>query len=94
MNEYELTLVLDPTLKKNDKDEVQTKVESVIKLLEGKITKFEDQGIKDLAYEINKNRHAIYLFFLLKGDKNFEKIIHEQIKLDKRVWRYLIIKTN
>jgi len=92
MNEYELTFVLDPVLKKNDKDEIQSKIEDWIKSLKGKITKFEDMGIRELAYEINKNKQALYMFFTITGEANFDKIIQNRVKEDKRIWRYLLVK--
>jgi len=92
MNEYELTFVLDPALKKNDKDEIQSKVEDWIKPLKGKITKFDDMGIRELAYEINKNKQALYMFCIITGRANFDKIIQNRVKEDQRIWRYLLVK--
>jgi len=92
MNEYELTFVLDPGLKKNDKDEIQASVEKWIKSLKGKIVSFKDLGLRDLAYQIQKKDQALYMFFVIAGDTNFDKILHEHVSQDKRIWRYLLVK--
>lgn len=86
---YEVLLLLKPDLS----DEIKTKeINSIEKLLSGKIVKKEDWGIKTLSYKIKKNIKANYLLYyvetLSENILNFKKTI----SINKNILRTLILK--
>ena len=61
MNKYELTVILEGKATGAKKKSVLETLEKSIKMLEGKIEKAEDWGVKELFHEI-KNKKKDYIF--------------------------------
>ena len=91
MRNYQLTLVLNPSLKDADRK----KVVDVIKgLLKGsKFSKEEDWGEKNLAYRIKKQDKGFYLNYLLETEENLTVDLDRKLIANEDVLRYLILRT-
>lgn len=93
MNKYELTIILDAKTTAAKKKTVLETLEKSIKLLEGKIEKAEDWGIKELFHEIAKQKEGLYLHMpfemIAKNIKPFEI----KLKAEASILRYLIVRT-
>lgn len=92
MNNYELTVVLPGKASSAKKKAGKESIEKLIKILKGKITKFDDWGEKRLAYEIKKNTSGTFLHFQIELETGSAPEIDKKLRLDEEVIRYLLVK--
>ncbi len=92
MYQYELGIVLVPTLSEEDKLASLEKVKELVVRFGGEVTKVDDWGKRRLAYEINKIKEGYYYFidFSANGDAPAE--IESRIRIMESVMRYLTIR--
>ncbi len=92
MREYELVIILDPKAKEKKFIEFKQKIEKLLAETKIKIAKFEDWGVKELAYPISKNRQAHYLFYLLQAEADAIRLLENKIRVEEIILRHLIIR--
>lgn len=93
MKKYELMYILRPNL---DEATLKAEKEGLSKLLTdkgAKLGKISEWGLKDLAYEIKKEKKGYYVVLEFEANnndviENFNKIV----KLNNNVLRFLIVK--
>lgn len=92
MNSYNLTLVLKPDM---DEKERKTLLDSMVKKLlgeEGKVTKEDLWGVRDLAYPIKKQSKGFYAHYEISADPKGAKGLDKSLKVEENVLRYLIAR--
>ncbi len=57
-----------------------------------KVLSVDKWGVKTLAYPINKQNKALYLFYKLEGMGSGAKALAAELKSDEDIIRYLLIK--
>ena len=92
MNCYEHTLIA-----KQDLSETQTKIlinkyHDIINKNQGKILKTEEWGLRNLSYEIKKNKKGFYFHFKIEGSGNTVDALETAEKIDKTLIRFLTVK--
>lgn len=92
MGNYELTVMLDPRLNKEQKDKILAKIKTWIKQSKGKVTDEAEWGIRALAYPIDKFKEAFYCLFTLETEGNLDKILQEKVELESEILRYLLVR--
>jgi len=86
---YELTLVLEPELSKQEKEKL---LEAIKKYLsKAKVSEEKDWGIKDLAYPIKKQKKGIFYWLSFAIDSQDLPEITKKIKLEEKILRYLLV---
>ncbi len=90
MRNYELILVLRPSLKEADKKKVLDSVKGWLGEL--KIVKDQDLGTKTLSYPIKKETTGIYLSFDLEGE-NVPSDLEKRILGNDNIIRHLLLRT-
>lgn len=93
MNEYELTLILDPNLGEEKINAMVTKVEDKIKSLGGEIDKTEKWGIKKLSSIMKKAKNltqAYYALVRFRGAPSLPAELQAYLKVTENVVRYMI----
>ena len=93
MNDYELTLVVDPDLKLEDQKKLMEKIEKLLTQAKGKVKKTVDWGKKELAYPINKKTIGYFYHLLFSVEPKAVPAIDRKIKLENAISRYLLVKT-
>lgn len=91
MNNYELAVVLFPTLGEEEKVATLEKVKELITRFNGEITNVDDWGKRKLAYEINKQKEGFYYFIQFTADASTPEEIESRIRIMEPVLRYLIV---
>jgi len=94
MDKYESVIIVEPNLSKKNLSNVTLKVENKIKEFDENFKKV-DNGIKRLAYEINKNNegHYISYYFEINADKKDAiKEIEGLYKITDEIMRYITVK--
>ena len=92
MNLYEHTIIARQDFTKTQLDTLKTKYTNLISKNKGEIVKFEDWGLLQLAYKIEKNNKGNYLHFKIKGNGNLIQELEKNEVIDKNLLRYLTVK--
>lgn len=90
MKEYELTVLIHPDLEA-DLDKPLTKVRDIVKNAGGEITSEDNWGKKKLAYKINKQDFAIYVYFDVTLPADAPLKISNTLNITDEVIRYLLV---
>lgn len=92
MTNYELSVVLIPTLSEEEKVATLEKVKELITRFGGEITNVDDWGKRKLAYEIDKQREGFYYFIQLNAETSTPAEVESRLRIMEPVLRYLIVR--
>ena len=92
MNKYGLTIILEGKVTSAKKKAVLESIEKFVKILEGKMNKVEDWGVKELFHQIKKNSQGVYLHIPLELQTKSIKQLDIKLKAIDNILRYLLIK--
>lgn len=90
MREYELTVLLHPDLE-IDLDAPLKKVRKIITDNGGTIIREDNWGKKRLAYRINKEDFAVYVYFEVELSPEANAKISSILNITDEVLRYLLV---
>lgn len=90
MREYELTVLIHPDLEVN-LDASLEKVRGIIKNAGGEIVKEDNWGKKKLAYRINREDFAVYVYMEVKLPAEAPLKISNTLNITDEVLRYLLV---
>jgi small subunit ribosomal protein S6 len=91
MKEYELTVLIHPDLEV-DLETPLAKVRDIIKNAGGKIVKEDNWGKKKLAYSINREDFAVYVYMDVELPADAPLKISNTLNITDEVLRYLLVK--
>jgi len=91
MNQYEIAVLYHPDLE-IDLDKATTKVEKIITDNGGKVTNVDNWGKRKLAYPINKNESAVYVFYTLDMPGESVRKVESTLNITDEVIRFLITR--
>jgi small subunit ribosomal protein S6 len=90
MKEYELTVLIHPDLEV-DLEAPLVKIRDIITNAGGQITKEDNWGKKKLAYRINREDFAIYVYFDVSLPADAPLKISNTLNITEEVLRYLLV---
>ena len=93
MNNYELTLILNPDLSTKF-DDFQAKFEKTLTDINFKINKLENIGRRQLAYSILNHNKGHYAIFQIEGPSESALELESKLKYDTSVIRHLMLKVD
>jgi small subunit ribosomal protein S6 len=93
MNNYELTLILNPDLSTKF-DDFQAKFEKTLTDNNFKINKLENIGRRQLAYSILNHNKGHYAIFQIEGPSESALELESKLKYDTSVIRHLLLKVD
>jgi small subunit ribosomal protein S6 len=93
MKEYELTVLIHPDLEA-DLDTPLNKVREIIKSAGGEIVSEDNWGKKKLAYRINKQDFAVYVYMDVKLPADAPLKISNTLNITDEVLRYLLVSVD
>ena len=93
MNNYELTLILNPDLSTKF-DDFQTKFEKTLKDINFKINKTENIGRRQLAYSILNHNKGHYAILQIEGPAEAALELESKLKYNTSVIRHLLLKVD
>jgi len=91
MKEYELTVLIHPDLEADIETPLK-KVRDIIKNAGGEITTEDNWGKKKLAYKINREDFAVYVYMDLELPAEAPLKISNTLNITDEVLRYLLVK--
>lgn len=90
VKEYELTVLIHPDLEV-DIEAPLTKVRDIIKNAGGEIVSEDNWGKKKLAYKINREDFAVYVYMDVKLPADAPLKISNTLNITDEVLRYLLV---
>lgn len=93
MKEYELTVLIHPDLEA-DLETPLTKVRDIIKTAGGTILREDNWGKKKLAYPINREEFAVYVYMDVELPAEAPLKISNTFNITDEVLRYLLVTAN
>lgn len=93
MRRYETIFVARPDLSPDDLKTLFDKMTGIITQSNGQIVKFDEWGVRRLAYEVQKQSRGFYCFADYVGSQTLVKELERNLKIDDRVIKYLTVKT-
>ena len=93
MKEYELTVLIHPDLEA-DLDTALNKVRDLVKNSGGEVVKEDNWGKKKLAYKIEKQEFAVYVYMDVKLPADAPLKISNTLNITDEVIRYLLVKVD
>lgn len=91
MTDYELTVLLKPTLSEKELDKEVKGFVDILEKVGGKVTKKVDPTKRQLAYTIKKLKEAFYVYVEVNMKPSDVGLIEQKIRLLDNVVRYLIV---
>ena len=92
MNCYEHTLIAKQDLSESQTKKLVDKYRDLIEKNHGKVVKTEEWGLRNLSYEIKKNKKGFYFHFKLEGLGKTIEELEKAENIDETLLRYLTIK--
>jgi len=89
---YETMFIVNPTL---SEEEIKKQIETVkenIKKNEGELVACDDWGMRDLAYEINKQKKGYYYIIYFKAPAASIKELERLYRINENIMRFIFIK--
>ena len=93
MKEYELTVLIHPDLE-TDLEAPLAKVRKLVTGAGGTITKEDNWGKKKLAYSINRENFAVYVYMECELPADAPLKISNGLNITDDVLRYLLVRVN
>jgi small subunit ribosomal protein S6 len=93
MNNYELTLILNPDLSSKF-DDFQSKFEKILSDIGFKVKRLENIGRRQLAYSILNHNKGHYAIYQLEGPAEGALELETKLKYDTSVIRHLLLKVD
>ncbi len=91
LSQYEIAVLYDPGLE-IDLEKTESKVQKIFKDNGGKVTKTDNWGKRKLAYPINKQDHAVYVFYSVDLPPEGVRKVEALLNIADEVIRFLITK--
>ncbi len=92
MNCYEHTFIAKQDLSESQIKKLVDKLKDIIETNQGKVLKTEEWGLRNLSYEIKKNRKGFYFHFKLEGIGKTIEELEKAENIDQMLIRYLTVK--
>ena len=93
MNNYELTLILNPDLSSKF-DEFQSNFDKTLSDIGFEVKKLENIGRRQLAYSILNHNKGHYAIYQLEGPASGALELETKLKYDTSVIRHLLLKVD
>ncbi len=91
---YETTFIIRQDLSQQDAEKICNSFEKVLDDAGGKLVKREYWGLRNLAYQINKNKKGHYFMFGIDAGTDAISNLERRIELNENILRKLTIKVD
>jgi small subunit ribosomal protein S6 len=91
---YEHIFLARQDLSQAQVDALAASATEIIEANDGKVTKTETWGLKNLAYKIDRNRKAHFVMLNIEGPGSVVAELERQTRINEDVIRYMTIKVD
>lgn len=92
MDLYEIMYIQNPDLGEEDQEKLLTRFTSTVSKYGGDLINTVDQGVRTLAFKIQKRSRGRYFLIHLEGPGSMIPELERFMKLDENILRFVIIK--
>jgi small subunit ribosomal protein S6 len=92
MRDYETVAVIHPDLGEAGTKELADRIRGILEQGGAQITNVEDWGLRELAFQIQKQVRGFYVFLDYKAEHSAVAELERQLKLNDRVLRFLSVR--
>ncbi|MGB7374900.1 30S ribosomal protein S6 [Pontixanthobacter sp.] len=92
MAHYEHVFLARQDLSQAQVDALAASATEIIEANDGKVTKTETWGLKNLAYKIDRNRKAHFVLLNIEGPGSVVAELERQTRINEDVIRYMTIR--
>lgn len=92
MQQYDLNIILNPSLSSEQVAIEKEYVENTIKNASAALVSLDEQGNRRMAYAIQKEREGYYLYYTINAAGNPVQDIADVLRLRDHVRRVLVVK--
>ncbi|MFH1146865.1 MAG: 30S ribosomal protein S6 [Pseudomonadota bacterium] len=90
--QYETIFIAKPEISPDDLKGLGDKIKDIIDQGAGQLGKFEEWGVRRLAYEVRKQNRGFYFFTGYFGSTKLVRELERNLKIDDRVIKYLTVR--
>ena len=91
---YEHVFLARQDLSQAQVDQLAATATEIVENNEGKVTKTETWGLKNLAYKIDRNRKAHFVMLNIEGPGAVVEELERQTRINEDVIRYMTIRVD
>jgi len=91
---YEHVFLARQDLSQAQVDQLAADATGIIEANEGKVTKTETWGLKNLAYKIDRNRKAHFVMLNLEGPGAMVAELERQNRINEDIIRYITVRVD
>ncbi len=91
MRKYEIMYIIRPTVDENGMKSVIEDVNKIFADFDSKVVSTEEQGLKDLAYEIQKHRKGYYVLLKVEATSDAINEFNRKVRINENIIRFLVI---
>lgn len=92
MRKYEIMYIIRQNLLEEDRKKLIESLNDIFSSMDSEVTKVNEWGMRDLAYEIQDFKKGYYVVLDVKATEEARAEFDRIIRLKEEVIRYLIIK--
>jgi ribosomal protein S6 len=92
MRQYELMMIINPTLSADEQKELIASIESEIENTGAKIASANHPGERDLAYKIRGSMKGFYLLYILEAEKPDFFSVAKAFNIKTNIWRHMFVR--
>ncbi|MGH7805688.1 MAG: 30S ribosomal protein S6 [Candidatus Binatia bacterium] len=92
MRDYETVVVIHPDLGEAGAKELADRVRTILEQGGAQLAKVEDWGLRELAFQVQKQYRGAYFFFDYKAEHAAVVELERQLKLNDRILRFLSVR--
>ena len=92
MRKYEIMYIIRPTVLEDDRKALIEELNTIFTSRGAEITKVNEWGMKDLAYEIEKHKKGYYVVLDVVSNDEARIEFDRVVRIKESIIRYLILK--
>lgn len=92
MRKYEVMYILNPSLDQEATAKEVSTINAIFTNNNAKVLEVKEMGLKELAYEIEKNRKGYYVWALVEADSTALNEFDRIAGYDEKVLRHIVVK--
>jgi small subunit ribosomal protein S6 len=92
MNLYEIMFIQNPDIGEEDQQKLLSRFTTTVSKNGGEIIRLDDQGIRSMAYKIEKHHRGRYFLGYLDGPGSMISEIERNLRIDENIIRFVLIK--
>ena len=92
--QYELVYLLPPDSTEQQVTELHQQIEAVVSRMNGQIEKTDNWGRRRLAYEIARQKEAVYVLDVINGSGELMKELDRRLRVMDQVLRHMVVRVD